>query len=51
MLFFIRIMASVKALKGINQYFSALTRLTNTKFPTLVTSNADKSPAGCFWYS
>ena len=27
------------ALKGINQYFSALIRLTKTKFATLVTSN------------
>ena len=30
------------ALKGINQYFSALIRLTKTKFPTLVTSNTDE---------
>ena len=29
--------------KGINQYFSALIRLTKTKFPTLVTSNTDES--------
>ena len=29
------------ALKGIYQYFSALIRLTKTKFPTLVTSNTD----------
>ena len=31
------------ALKGIIQYFSALIRLTKTKFPTLVTSNTDES--------
>ena len=31
------------ALKGINQYFSALIRLTKTKFATLVTSNTDES--------
>ena len=31
------------ALKGINHYFSALIRLTKTKFPTLVTSNTDES--------
>ena len=30
------------ALKGINQYFSALIRLTKTKVPTLVTSNTDE---------
>ena len=30
-------------LKGINQYFSALIRLTKTKFATLVTSNTDES--------
>ena len=40
----IGITASLMALKGIiNQYFSALIRLTKTKFPTLVTSNTDKS--------
>ena len=31
------------ALKRINQYFSALIRLTKTKFPTLVTSITDDS--------
>ena len=31
------------ALKGINQHFSALIRLTKTKFATLVTSNTDES--------
>ena len=31
------------ALKGINHYFSALIRLTKTKFPTFVTSNTDES--------
>ena len=31
------------ALKGINQYFSALTRLTKTKFLTPVTSNTNES--------
>ena len=31
------------ALKGIIQYFSALIRLTKTKYPTLVTSNTDES--------
>ena len=30
-------------LKEINQYSSALIRLTKTKFPTLVTSNTDES--------
>ena len=30
------------ALKGINQYFSALISLTKTKFATLVTSNTDE---------
>ena len=35
--------ASLRALKGINRYFSALIRLTKTKFPTLVTSNTDES--------
>ena len=42
-LFLIGITASLMALKGINQYFSALIRLTKTKFATLVTSNTDKS--------
>ena len=37
------LMASLMALKGINQYFSALIRLTKTKFPTLVTSNTYES--------
>ena len=31
------------ALKGISQYFSALIRLTKTKFATIVTSNTDES--------
>ena len=43
LLFFIGITASVVALKGINQYFSALMRLTKTKFLILVTSNTDES--------
>ena len=42
-LFFIGITASLMALKGINQYFSTLIRLTKTKFATLVTSNTDES--------
>ena len=42
-LFLIGITASLMALKGINQYFSALIRLTKTKFATLVTSNTDES--------
>ena len=42
-LFLIGITASLIALKGINQYISALIRLTKTKFPTLVTSNTDES--------
>ena len=42
-LFLIGITASLMALKGINQSFSALIRLTKTKFATLVTSNADES--------
>ena len=36
-LYLIGITVSLMALKGINQYFSTLTRLTKTKFPTLVT--------------
>ena len=43
LLFFIGITASLMALKGINQYFSALIRLTKTKFLTTVTSNTDES--------
>ena len=39
-LFLIGITASLMALKGINQYFSALTK---TKFATLVTSNTNES--------
>ena len=31
------------ALKGINQYFSALIRIIKTKFATLVTYNTDES--------
>ena len=42
-LFLIGITASLMALKGINRYFSALIRLTKTKFATLVTSNTDES--------
>ena len=42
-LFLIGITASLMALKGINQSFSALIRLTKTKFTTLVTSNTDES--------
>ena len=42
-LFLIGITASLMAPKGINQYFSALIRLTKTKFATLVTSNTDES--------
>ena len=37
------ITASLMAIKGINQYFSALIRLTKTKFLTPVTSNKDES--------
>ena len=43
LLFLIGITASLMALKGINQYFSALIRLTETKFLTPVTSNTDES--------
>ena len=43
LLFFIGITASLMNLKGINQYFSALIRLTKTTFPTFVTSNTDAS--------
>ena len=43
LLFFIGITTSLMALKGINQYFSALIRLTKTKFLTPVTSNTDES--------
>ena len=42
-LFLIGITTSLMAPKGINQYFSALIRLTRTKFATLVTSNTDES--------
>ena len=44
LLFFIGITASLMALKGIDQYFSALILLTKTKFLTPVTSNTDESP-------
>ena len=43
LLFLIGITASLMALKGINQYFSALIRLNKTKFLTPVTSNTDES--------
>ena len=43
LLFFIGITASLMALKGANQYFSALIRLTKTKFLTPVTSNTEES--------
>ena len=43
LLFLIGITASLMALKGINQYFSALIRLTKTKLLTPVTSNTDES--------
>ena len=43
LLFFIGITAFLMALNGINQYFSALTRLTKAKFLTPVTSNIDES--------
>ena len=43
LLFLIGITASLMVLKGINQYFSALIRLTKTKFLTPVTSNAGES--------
>ena len=39
LLFLIGITAFLMALKGINQYFSALIRLTKTKFLTPVTSS------------
>ena len=39
--FFMGITEFLMALKGINQYFSALIRLTKIKFPTLVTSNTE----------
>ena len=43
LLFLIGITASLMALKGINQLFSALIRRTKTKFPTVVISNTDES--------
>ena len=43
LLFLIGITASFMTLKGINQHFSALIRLTKTKFLTPVTSNSDES--------
>ena len=43
LLFFIGTTAFLMALNGINQYFSALIRLTKTKFLTPVTSNTDES--------
>ena len=43
LLFLIGITASLMVLKGINQYFSALIRLTKTKFLTPVISNTDES--------
>ena len=43
LLFLTGIMASFMTLKGMNQNFSALIRLTKTKFLTLVTSNTDES--------
>ena len=43
LLFLIGITASLMALKGINQYFSALICLTKTKFLAPVTSNTDES--------
>ena len=49
-LFLIGITASLMALKEINQYFSALIRLTKTKFATLVTSNTDESFFLFFFY-
>ena len=43
LLFFIGITASLMALEGMNQYFSALIRFTKTKLLTPVTSNTDES--------
>ena len=42
-LFFIGITASLMALEGINQCFSALIRLTKAKFATLMNSNTNES--------